>query len=141
MNDFELREAEAQDIQFIYATWLNSYRYDGFASKGVRNSVFFPEYNKIIDSILAKPDTRVLLAHVKGEPDVLLAYLVYENNMIHYCFCKEAFRGFGIASALYKEAFPDPTIEITCTCKTRHSIPVMNHMSNLTYNPFVLYQT
>lgn len=140
MNDFTIRAAVPEDISFIYATWLNSYRYDGLASKGIRNCIFYPAYNKVIDGILKRPDCKVLVAHVRGEPNVVLGYMVSEPGTIHYTFCKEAFRGFGIISALFRESFGDNLIDIICTAKTRGSSDIFNTNPKLVYNPFTLFQ-
>lgn len=141
MHDFTIREAGPNDIAFIYATWLNSYRDDGYTAFGTRNIVFFPNYTKVIDRILAKPETKVLIAHVKDEPNVLLGYMVFEDKIIHYTFCKRTFQGFGIANALMREAFSDPDAKIICTANTRLAIDVFKKKLNLTYNPFLLFQT
>lgn len=103
--DFDIREACADDIPFIYKTWLESYRYESDLGKAYysRNSIFYSSYKPVIDRLLVR--SHVIVANVKDEPNVILGYLAYDKDTIHYAFTKGAFRHLGVAKGLITHAF------------------------------------
>lgn len=136
-SKWTIRPAKGADLAFIYATWVDSFRYDSCLGKSCRNQVFFPEYNKIVDSILQHPDTKVLVAQKPDEIDVIYGYLVYQGKSFHYAFTKEAFRKWGIAKSLFLEAGGEPNSVFTH--RTFEFDAIFKKHANLIYNPFSLY--
>lgn len=135
-----IREAKAEDLNFIYATWLNHYRYYSSLGKSCRNSVFFAEYPKVIDELLERPSTKVLVACFPETKDVVLSYMVFEPLILHYVFTKEIYRKHGIARTLFNQAFPYANT-IQFTHRTLESEPLLQKYGNqLVFNPFHLYQ-
>ncbi len=139
MTPFAIRSANGSDLNFIYATWLRSYRNDSEIGISVRKSVYFDSYQLIIDNILAKSTTRVIVACKPDEPEVIFGYLVAEPTLdvLHYAFTKEAFFKLGVAKSLYKTLFLNSS-------PSSVSISHMTHQANdlckqFNYNPFLLY--
>jgi hypothetical protein len=143
MTDFDIRPAQSSDINFIYKTFLTSYRYNSAIGKTCTNTVFFAEYQKVLDSILSKADAKVLVACHRDEPEVIFGYLIYEPGTLHYAFVKEAFQKLGIAKSLFLNAFGDQglTDQLQVTHKTFCVHDLLERHPNLTYNPFLLFQT
>lgn len=139
MDEIKTRGPRPTDIPFIYSTWLDSYRHDSDIGRNLRSSIFYENYQLIIDSLLDKSD--ILLAVSKDDEDVIFGYMVASktNNTIHYVFVKHAFRGLGIAKMLFKEQFNN-TICITITHKTKYISPLLENKSYFIYNPFTLYK-
>lgn len=137
-NNITIREAIPKDIEFIYATWLNSYHYDSWA-KSIAKSVFFNNYKRVIDKVLSQ--SKVAIACLTENQDVILGYLVYDEpkRFAHYVFVKEAFRGFGLASELYKSVFKTYNEYTEITHRTKTVSPIIKLKKSLIYNPFVLY--
>ena len=136
-TEWDIRLSQGGDLPFIYTTWMKSYRYDSLIGQSCRNSIFFPFYNKVIDYILLQPDTQVLVACSKEEPEVIFAYMVTQGEILHYVFTKEAFRRQGIAKSLY-EAANAPKIY---SQKTFQSRPIIEKNEDaLTFNPFLLFK-
>lgn len=133
MNEWNIRKAEEEDIPFIYATWIKSYRYDSLIGKGCRNTVFYPNYNRIIDWVLDRSE--VLMACHLNNPQVVFSYLVYEPDIVHYAFTKEAFLRQGICKSLWEEAGRIPNY----SHKTFNLIPIMKAHPFFTFNPFILF--
>lgn len=134
MSAYKLRQAIPSDINFIYSTWLDSYRYDSTIGKSCPNSTFYPNYQQVIDNLLK--DSDVLVACHDESPEVIFGYLVYDSDIIHYCFVKQAFRELGLAYAMWREAqFP-----LTFTHKTLSLEPILIKHKELKYNPFLLFQ-
>lgn len=102
--------------------------------KSVTNTVFFNEYRQILDRVLEDSTTNV--ACLKDDPSVILGYITFEpGNIIHYCFIKEAFRGFKIAKSLVLSAVTDVKAKFTITHMTKN----IESLDKI-YNPFILYR-
>lgn len=127
---FNIRDACGDDIPFIYATWLESYRYDSYFGKSHRNGVFFSDYRKVIDKLLN--DSKVIVACVQDEPGAILGYMVFEPSVLHYVFVKGAFRRLGVATGLCRHAFVSDA-PLTFTHKTYTCLPIIEKTDRLTY--------
>jgi GNAT superfamily N-acetyltransferase len=128
-----IRDAIGEDINFIYATWLQSYRNDSFTGGASRKSVFYEFYNPVLDHLLSKSFVKVAALH--DEPAVILAYCCFESGgILHYVYVKEAFRRMGIARELVTLAAPK-----FYTHQTRSSKEAALKMLNVDYNPYLLY--
>jgi len=107
--DIGIREYKESDIPFIYSNWLRDFKLNGMAVMKVRNNIFYLNHHKILDEIIERPTTKILVAHVTEDPDVILGFLAYEErndrkNIAHYCLIKEQFKRFGIAKELLKKS-------------------------------------
>lgn len=132
--DVEIRQAIPNDINFIFSTWLKSYRKSSFVGEKVENKEFFNNYNQIIDNLLLKSTTYV--ACLKDDEIVICGYICAQDDIIHYIFVKEVFRNLGIARKLIKHMEVPPTYT---THLTRMSEGLLVKF-NLKYNPFLLFQ-
>lgn len=130
--NWNVRPAKPSDIAFIYATWLNSYHYDSW-TRSTQKNVFMNNYKLVIDQLLEKAE--VLIACTDIDEDVILGYLVYEPNILHYCFVKEAFRAFGIATDLVKHS---GEVNPIITHRTKMILPMIK--DRYVFNPFKLYK-
>lgn len=137
-SNWNIREAKGKDLSFIYSTWVNSYRYGSSLGKSCRNSIFFPEYNRIVDAILEKPRTKILVATTPEDPDTILGYLVHDPDVIHYVFVKEVFRKMGIARSLFHQSGRASAAVITH--RTFEMDEILKKHPDLIYNPFILFK-
>ena len=135
-SDWIIRLPNEDDISFIYSTWLNSYRYDSSLGKTCRNSVFFRAYTKVIDRLLADPNTIIHIAALPYSQNIALGYSITEKNLIHFVFVKESFRKFGIAKDLLKHL--DNKL-IVFSHRTKTVEPIIKQHDDWIYDPFVLY--
>ena len=131
--NIKIRDAHPEDINFIYATWLRSYRRDSDVGRQARNLVYYKEYNKVIDHLLTSSTIKV--ACLDDDEVVILGYAVFDRDNIHYVFVKEAFRRLGIAKRLIESSLILPE---TCTHST-YIAEVIIEKFKLTYNPFSLF--
>lgn len=142
-QEWAIRPAVGNDLNFIYSTWLNSYRHASRLGSSMRKSVFFKEYYGVLDDILAR--AKVLVACLPEEPTVILAFFVYEHrnhpelSIIHYAFTKESFRSLGIQRSLVKEARLGEGEPVFHTHETRDSENFFDGNPCLIYNPFLLF--
>lgn len=137
MNAYNIRSATGRDLSFIYDTWLNVFRYDSPLGKSCRNSVFFAEYKLVIDRILSESET--LIAHAPEDENLIFAYLTHNKNILHFAFCKEAFRRLGITKALFVKAFGDELAKIDYSHRTGFVAEFLREKEHLTHNPFHLF--
>ena len=138
--DYIIRSAEESDIPFIYSSFLNCIKYDSAVGLSVRKGIFFENYRTVIDSILRNENCNVLIACKPDETKVIFSFLVFEPTIIHFVFVKESFRNFGIAKALFNQAFLDYKGDVTITHRTQFIESLLRNHAQLVYNPFVLYR-
>lgn len=134
---FEIRPPEASDLNFIQATFIKSMKSESSLGRSCSPRVFFAEFTRVIDHILAKSE--ILIACVKEDPGIILGYLIYEQNVIHYAFTKAAFRRLDIARDLIRHAFPDQK-SVLFSQNTNSSKKICEKYPELIFNPFLLYE-
>lgn len=104
LEEIEVRLLSKEDLPFVFATWLKSYRASSFARR-IKKDVFFFWHHLVVERILARSSVKTIVACLKGHPDVIIGYLNFETvdkepKIVHYCFVKESFRRMGIAKAM-----------------------------------------
>ena len=95
---FRIRSSTKNDVSFVYATWLKSYKYDSPLTKFTKSELFYNQHQKILDRLLLK--AKVNVACDQNDEDLIFGYIVFEPHVIHYIYVKEPFRGYGIATKL-----------------------------------------
>lgn len=138
-KDFTVRNPVGTDLAFIYASFLESYRYDSVIGRHCKNHVFFEAYSYVIDQLLIK--SKVLICCHPETPECIFGYLIYDGNLIHYVFVKKIFRRLGIAELLFKTAFGDNDA-LQYSHKTRMCYDILDQpkFNKYKFNPFSLYK-
>lgn len=104
MSQFVITDGIADAKSLIYATWLRSYQTSSLMTKLIPREVFFDQHHRVIDRILARPGTKVRLATMPEDPNLVFGWAVTEGgDTVHYVYVKPAFRKYGIARALLSE--------------------------------------
>jgi len=134
MAAIEVRAAYLEDLPFIYATLLRSYRHASNFARKISNEVFYKYHHMFLDACLKRPNSKVLVAHPQGEPDVILGYLLTEGDVIHYTYVKKSFRQMGVAKALWQ------TLDKEKYTITHYTVDAdwLVKKYNLEYNPYLL---
>jgi ribosomal protein S18 acetylase RimI-like enzyme len=140
MAEIEVRDAYLEDVSFIFATLLRSYRHASNFARKISNDVFYKYHHAFLDACLKRPGSKVIVAHPKGEPDIILGYLLSETradgeSVIHYSYVKKSFRQMGVARALWATLEKKP---YTITHFTVDADWITKKYTNLTYNPYLL---
>jgi hypothetical protein len=100
-SKFAVRDAKELDFPFIYSTWLKGLRFGNDVYGLIEQNSYFTNFHKVIEAILARPDTFIMVACLKDDPDTILGYSVRgADDTLHYVHVKQAFRRFGIAREL-----------------------------------------
>lgn len=127
-----IRDAVDNDRNFILATWLKGLRYGNDWFEAIDSKIYFEFYHKVIETILARPDTSAKVAVLKDDQDVILAYSVSSNNCLHWVFCKKEWRSIGIAKSLVS-----PEISVVSHLTVLGKSILRKH-PELKFNPFAL---
>lgn len=110
---------------------------DSAIGRSCLSSTFFPNYSRVLDRILAQPDTTTMVACRPEHDDTIFGYAVYQPTILHYVFVKEDFRNNGIAKSLLAQVRP---VLSSYTHRTRTVAPILRRCFEWRYNPFELFQ-
>lgn len=127
------RSPKPEDIDFIYNSWLKSYR----KSEGkMTSTIYFNKFNNIIQKIFEK--ALVVIVCDDEDPDLIYGYAVYENVdpvVLHYIYVKLTYRQTGIGTDLIEKIRKndDPII---CTF-ANYAFSKLKTKWRLTYNPWL----
>ncbi len=97
------RDGMATDRPFIYSSWLLSLWGGNEWFRHIDKNLFFNKYHDVIEALLNRPKTKVSIACLIEDPQIILGYSVRENAVLHYVFVKKDWREVGIAHELVKD--------------------------------------
>lgn len=98
-----------KDLDFIYHSWLHSYRNSYFVQHKKKITpkekyTFQDEHRKVITALLSKSHVHVL--HLEDNHDDLVGYAVFEETkdglLLHYMYLKNVFRRLGIGTSFFQ---------------------------------------
>lgn len=133
-----IRPAIAEDAAYILSSWTRSYHRDFIGNFFRPWELYLPAARDRIANILARDTTNVIVAVQPEEPDIILGYLVWEEdsnnqNIIHYVQTRGGWKRKGIAKFLLRKAgidvqkplfvsaVTDIISCIACTCDHKHT--------------------
>lgn len=99
-----LRYGKEEDRKFIMSSWLNAFKGSYYAGP-IQFNLYYKTYQEVIDRILRRPQTEVVVACLPDDEDEILGYAVVEGfgdqgPCVHWAYVKRRLRGFGIASTI-----------------------------------------
>lgn len=151
-EEIVFRTATADDKDFVFSTWLKSYKYSSYFAQRIKKYYFFKYHQKVLDAIWERETSHCLIACLKEDESVILGYIVverFEKPILHFIYVKSNFRNFGIAKSLIDESEIDLSLAFfTHWC----FVKVLNDdgsyyfdndwffrkFPNLTYNPYLI---
>lgn len=136
LEQIQIRQPKPSDLSFIQATFSKCIKNESNLGRSCSPKIFFREFNQVVDNLLSKSE--VAIACSQENEDVILGYMIYESDTIHFVFVKSAFRQMGIAKELVEHAFNDKE-KIYCSFSTNDSKRIKDRYPNLIFNPFSLY--
>lgn len=96
---YRIRYAVRTDTPFIVDSWLKSDQHTRQA-RDVGRGIYFANHSKVVKAILARGDTRTLVAHVPDNEDAILGWAAMGLNTAYYVYVRSDARRMGIARAL-----------------------------------------
>lgn len=109
------RAMTEQDADFIYNSWLMSFR-KAPENFGVRDVVYFQWRKEQFKRLIER--SQVTLAVFAADPWLILGYSVVAAPVLHYVYVRLPFRSLGIAKRLVDRAFPEGDA-VLCSHMTR----------------------
>ncbi len=128
------RAVKPEDVNFIFATFLRGLYYGDSWFSQMPKAVFMDNYHKVVQHLLLNEDTKVTVACLNDDPNIILAYVItsVDGATLHWAFCKKAWRSIGII----KDLTPKNLKQVTHLTKTGLSI-IKKH-EEVTFNPFAI---
>lgn len=108
----------SDDSAFVIDSWLRSYYGHSYFAQEISKAMFFKNHAEVVKRFLLRGSVK--LAVKREDPDVILGYIAFEKNKVHYVYIKESFRGFGLCRKLLQENnFFDGTTITHLTLRTK----------------------
>lgn len=95
-----IRSPHQADAAFVISSWLSSHQehWKPFVTAPTFNRSYRPFVEKCLST------STILIAALEDEPDTILGYIVFKDNVIHYIYVKYPLRRQGLARKLITEA-------------------------------------
>jgi GNAT superfamily N-acetyltransferase len=91
-----------------------------------------------INAMLAQSIT--LVACPESDPDVIVGYVIFTNDCLHYIYVKKSFRGMGVGTDLIKSCTFEPDESgrryVTASHLTQEGVAMLNRLFLWSYNPY-----
>lgn len=97
-STIQIRDAVEEDLPLIYSTWLLGLYHGCDWFNRIEKKAFFDNYKKVVEQRVMHSQVKV--AVLVEDPDVILGYVCYRNNVLDWIFVKKAWRKIGIAKML-----------------------------------------
>ncbi len=130
----ELRPANADDMNFVYSSWLSSVATG--EKRRTPKEIVYKNHREIMARALNK--SYVLIACMHDHKDQILGWLCYEDTVLHYVYVKQTFRKHGVASMLVNHLNLDEPYTVTHWSWRLWDI---SKTHKLVYNPYLLMPT
>lgn len=98
----KVRAFKKADEKYVLATWKRTLKDDPTCA-WVPDKIYFAEYNPRCDKTLR--NKCCLVAVSTENPDFIVGWLCYDDNVLHYAFVRDEYRKLGVFKALAKQAF------------------------------------
>lgn len=147
---FKVRTAHAGDLNFILKTWMECTR-DMTWGRDTVKPVYYPNQQKLIGSIAARPGCLAVVMVDALDEDQILGFCVAEPAhltntgkvplIVHFIYTKQAFRHFGLAREMLRYMGwqqHDPIIATTLSAQARAKERKLMKAFRVVYNPYVL---
>lgn len=128
----ELNRSDENECNLVLAGWLRTYV--GERPGGIERSVFFQLCAPVVRALIAS--STVVVATLPEAHDVVLGWVAFDGDVLHYVVVKPRWQRLGVASFLLRDFMGLP---ITYTHRTQDGmkLPVP---SAWTYAPMARFQ-
>jgi GNAT superfamily N-acetyltransferase len=95
-----IRDAVAEDKNFILSTWLKGNYYGSLYFRQVPEAIYYKEYADHILRILFTPGVQISVACDETNPSWIVGFCAWKDDVLYWIFVKRDFRERGIATLL-----------------------------------------
>lgn len=133
------RPATQDDVNFIFNSWLKSFR-GGTLATGVSNPIYYAQHHRLIEGICKS--AQILVAVNAADLAQIFGYVAYEPmegmNVVHYIYVKEPYRRLGLGKLLLEQAKIDAKKPFFCTHRT-NVMRFLERRYAFVYNPYLAF--
>ena len=130
-NLIDVRPGVNADRAFIISTWLKGLRFGNAWYGLIESATYYQVYHLVIETLLDKPETKIDVACLKDDPEVILGFAVHDKQRLHWVHVKRAWRKIGIA----KRVVPKNTKTVSHLTEVGRVL-MLKH--DLKFNPFLI---
>lgn len=135
-RDYKIRGVEEDDHSFIMNAWIFSMEKSFFAAHGHDNKT---HQRARIHKLFDRDAIRIRVACAADDDTEMFGFIVSEpeNNAVHFCYVKQPYRRWGIATELLRDVVPSGDVVITqYSVDTRELRKAGKLPTNIRYNPY-----
>jgi hypothetical protein len=146
-----VRPGREADLNFIYHSWLKSYRASWAKGtnpvRSINKEIYYMNQKEIIRYLIDQ--SIVLVAHNPQDYDQIFGYIIGQPSaesigIVHYCFVKQPFRTLGIGTLLLAELRRlighDSELPMAATHATGVFHAALADKYNIIFNPYLVYR-
>lgn len=100
------REHNSTDLNFIFATLLKSYRYSNPQARTIPPWDYYKHGSREWQLCLEK-GAKIVVACDESDEELIVGFMIYTKNVLHYIYVKAAFRRAGIAKDMFAKIRAD----------------------------------
>jgi len=101
--DIIVRPVEWTDKDLVFSTWLRGQYWGSDYYSLMDQDQYFQDYAKKVTRYLTRPGTKVDCAVLKDSPEMVLGYIVYNNDHLFWTYVKRDYRKQGIMNLLLRD--------------------------------------
>jgi hypothetical protein len=98
-----IRPVTKQDQGIIFSTWLKGQYFGSDYWGSMDQDTYFKEYGQHIQNLLNMPGTKIDCAVLEEAPQVVIGYIVYNDQELYWGYVKRDFRKKSILNTLLKD--------------------------------------
>jgi GNAT superfamily N-acetyltransferase len=131
---YNIRPGISNDFNFVLATFLKGLYYGDSWFSLIPRDIFMENYKHIVKALLEHPNTMLVMACLKDDPDITLGYslLSKDGATVHWIYVKKAWRKKGIGKSLLPKS-PKYVSHLSELGKS-----LLTKINNPQFNPFSL---
>lgn len=131
------RANKESDMNFIYATFLKSYRFSNPIARAQPKFDYYRNGSNELRRLFADK-VNTIVACDENDQDLIIGFLIHKENIIYYTYTKAAFRGNGVARGMLKAAnlLEDATYRFTHFTSDVLRLNLLDKFK-LIYNPYL----
>lgn len=141
LNELPLktREALPEDLNFIFNSWISSYR-RAKHNNNIPAPFYFHGQHKVIERVLRQAKTLLLVD--ANHTENIYAYMIYEEIegifCVHYAYTKNVYRGFGMQRKLLSLVRSNESAGIYT--QDSPAARFVADKANLYHNPYIIVE-
>ncbi len=98
--NFLMRPYQESDKSLVFSTFLKGLYYGNRWFKQIDKKLYMQNYSRVLEGLLARPTTVVIMISLQDDPDVIIGYSIQEPEILHWVYVKTTWRNMGLSKKL-----------------------------------------